>query len=93
MKSKIFLTDPFFRAFVKVKSKLTPRHNLTLSKNLHPCDELNQFQNINYYLTYYFSTSSSYVAEITLLHTFAGVDRGSLRMPTDIFVSLSHRIA
>ena len=33
----------------------------------------------DYYLTYYFTTSS-YVAEIT--HPFAGADRGSLRMPT-----------
>ena len=44
----------------------------------------------NHYLTYYFPISS-YVAEIT--HPFAGADRGSLRMSTDIFVSLSHVIA
>ena len=41
-------------------------------------------------LTYYFPTSS-YVAEVT--HTFAGADRGSLRMSTDILVPLSHVIA
>ena len=41
-------------------------------------------------LTYYFPTLS-YVAEIT--HPFAGADRGSLRMSTDIFVSLSHVIS
>ena len=41
-------------------------------------------------LTYYFPTSS-YVAEIT--QSFAGADQGSLRMSTDIFVSLSNVIA
>ena len=48
------------------------------------------FSALNYYLTYYFRTSS-YVAEIT--HPFAGADWGSLRIPTDVFVILSHVIA
>ena len=42
----------------------------------------NSFCAQNYYLTHYFPTSS-YVAEIT--HPFTGADRGSLRIPTDIF--------
>ena len=45
---------------------------------------------LRYYSTNYFP-SSSYVAEIT--HPFAGADWGSLRMPTDIFISLSYVIA
>lgn len=45
---------------------------------------------LTYYLTHYFPTSS-FLAEIT--HPFAGADRGSLRRPTDIFVSLSLVIA
>ena len=44
----------------------------------------------NYHSTYHFPTSSC-VAEITL--PFAGADRGSLRMSTDIFVFLSNVIA